>query len=108
MNIARVGPVDPPRAVSLRLDETAAAGEHGARHPHQTIPRRARRPDDQQNPDSATRQVAYSYDEEASRYVIKLVDVETGEVVRQIPPEQLLRVAAEVNRYLGLLLDAKR
>jgi flagellar protein FlaG len=40
--------------------------------------------------------------------VIKLVDVETGEVVRQIPPEQLLRVAAEVNRYLGLLLDAKR
>ncbi|MCS6803391.1 MAG: flagellar protein FlaG [Chloroflexota bacterium] len=108
MNISRVGPVDPNRALSFRLDESAAVGEHGARHPHQTVPRRARRSEDQQNPDSSGHRVAYSYDEKAHRYVMKLVDAESGEVIRQIPPEQLLRVAAEINRYLGVLLDAKR
>jgi flagellar protein FlaG len=106
MNILRIGPIDPRRAAGLRLDEAAAAGDHSSRQPPQAA-RRPRRAEDQQNPDSALHRVAYSYDEDANRYVMKLIDSETGQVIRQIPPEELLRVAAEINRYLGVILDTK-
>lgn len=44
------------------------------------------------------REVVYSFDREARRTVIRLVDKKTQEVIRQIPAEYLLRLAEEYQR----------
>ncbi len=50
-------------------------------------------------------QLSMRYDKESAKYVVKLVEVETGEVIREYPPEEIRRIAAEINRYLGTLFD---
>jgi flagellar protein FlaG len=111
MNILRIGPVEATRAVSSRVPEAAALAEDAAqlwREDRRTrFTGSTRSPEDQRNPDSEPSRLSYSYDEAAGRYVMKLVEAESGEVIRQVPPEELLRVAAAINRYLGLLLDRK-
>jgi uncharacterized FlaG/YvyC family protein len=60
--------------------------------------------------------VSYSYvkirfDEKAGRYQISKVDQETQEVIREIPPEKLLKIAAMIKERiaeaLGFLVDEK-
>lgn len=43
-----------------------------------------------------------SYDRGARRNIIKLVDVNTKEVIQQIPPEYVLRLAKEASQESGL------
>lgn len=45
-------------------------------------------------------------DEATSRWVAQLVD-ENNEVIRQIPPEELLEIAAKFRRLQGLLFDER-
>lgn len=47
-------------------------------------------------------------DESTGRIVTQIVDGETNEVVRQLPPEALLDVARRVADLVGLLLDEER
>lgn len=44
-------------------------------------------------------------DEESSKIVIEVVDVVTGEQLRQIPDEAALKLAAEFNRLQGRILN---
>jgi flagellar protein FlaG len=44
------------------------------------------------------REVVYSMDRETRRPVVRLVDKQTKEVIRQIPAEYLLRLAEEYQR----------
>ena len=46
-------------------------------------------------------------DEPTGRVVAKIIDRDTNEVVRQIPPEEMLRIAARLNDLVGLLFDAE-
>lgn len=41
-------------------------------------------------------ELTFSYDRPSRKMVLKLVDRETKEVIRQIPPEYLLRLAEEI------------
>lgn len=41
-------------------------------------------------------ELTFSYDRATRKMVLKLVDRETKEVIRQIPPEYLLRLAEDV------------
>lgn len=41
-------------------------------------------------------ELTFSYDRTSKKMVLKLVDRETKEVVRQIPPEYLLRLAEDI------------
>lgn len=38
---------------------------------------------------------------------VRVVDQESGEVIREIPPEELLGVAAKLDEYRGMLVDKK-
>jgi len=40
-----------------------------------------------------------SYREDSARYAVKLVNDETGEVVREFPPEELLEMAARLKEF---------
>lgn len=46
--------------------------------------------------------------EKTGRVTIKIVDKETNEVVREVPPEKTLEMIAKVWEFVGLLVDEKR
>ena len=50
------------------------------------------------------RSLRFSVDEESGHTVIRVVDPETDEVVRQIPPEEVLNVARRMGDPAGTLL----
>jgi flagellar protein FlaG len=60
------------------------------------------------------RSLSFSIDDVSGRSVIKVVDFETEELIKQIPSEELLKVAQDIKRLqeemgqsIGLLIDNK-
>jgi flagellar protein FlaG len=49
----------------------------------------------------------FSVDNDTNRIVVKVVDNETRELVRQIPMEEMLALAKAMNQLQGLLLRTK-
>lgn len=50
----------------------------------------------------------FRVDEETNRIVVKVIDTETDKVIKEIPPEQLIKLAAKIQKMIGLLVDEKR
>ena len=50
----------------------------------------------------------YSYHEDTNRISITVVNEETNEVIREIPPEKTLNMIAKVLELEGILVDEKR
>jgi|SRR5690554_5808660 len=55
---------------------------------------------------AAERRVRFRIDEESGKTLIFVVDAATGEIVRQIPPNQLLTIARRVG-VPGAILEAR-
>ncbi|MFO7173836.1 MAG: flagellar protein FlaG [Bacillota bacterium] len=53
------------------------------------------------------RSFRFYVDEATDRIVVKIIDTLTGEVIGQVPPEEVLRVAAGIREFLGLLVDRR-
>jgi flagellar protein FlaG len=51
--------------------------------------------------------VSLSLDEKSRQTIIKVIDNETGKVVRQIPNEQLMRISERITELLGVIYDEK-
>ncbi len=54
--------------------------------------------------ETMTRDLQFSIDEELKRTVIKVVDTNTDEVIRQIPAQEVLDIARSLNKLQGLLV----
>lgn len=54
-----------------------------------------------------TREVHFSVDKSSDRVVIKVIDHQTKEVIRQIPSEEILSMAEELDKLSGMLLKEK-
>lgn len=50
----------------------------------------------------------FSYHEETKRISIKVVDKETDEIVREIPPEETLEMVEKLWELAGIMIDEKR
>lgn len=50
----------------------------------------------------------FSYHEETKRVSIKVIDEDTKEVIREIPPEETLDMVQKVWELAGILIDEKR
>lgn len=50
----------------------------------------------------------FSYHEETKRVSIKVVDRDTEEIIREIPPEETLEMVEKMYELAGLLFDEKR
>lgn len=50
----------------------------------------------------------FSYHEETKRVSIKVVDKETNEVIREIPPEETLEMVEKMWELAGILVDERR
>ncbi|TWI64605.1 flagellar protein FlaG [Pseudoduganella lurida] len=47
----------------------------------------------------------FSIDEDSKRTIVKVIDLGTKEVVRQIPTEQALQISKSLEKMAGLLID---
>ena len=45
---------------------------------------------------------------ESERWMVQVVDIREDEIVREIPPEKILNVVAQIQSLLGVLLDERR
>ncbi|MDN5360319.1 MAG: flagellar protein FlaG [Thermotogaceae bacterium] len=45
------------------------------------------------------------FDKEADMKVVKIVDHKTGEVLKEIPPKEIVELAKNLNEMLGILFD---
>lgn len=52
-------------------------------------------------------QAEFSVDKDTNMVIVKIKDTETGEVVRQIPPEVIVKLAKTIDEFLGLLFDER-
>lgn len=50
----------------------------------------------------------FSYHEKTNRIMIKIMDSETNEVIKEIPPEKTLDMIAQILELAGILVDDKR
>jgi len=51
--------------------------------------------------------VQFSVDEETGDTVIKIVDKETKDIIREIPPEQVLKLREKLDEMVGMLFDQR-
>lgn len=51
--------------------------------------------------------LAFSVDKPTGKTVIKVLDRETNEIIRQIPPEEMLRLIGKMRYVMGMLLDVE-
>lgn len=56
---------------------------------------------------SIKRNLEFSIDEASGKVVVKVIATESGEVVRQIPSEEALKLAESLNTASNVLFDAK-
>ena len=47
------------------------------------------------------------YNQDVGQVVVQVIDKRTNEVIKQIPPEELLEVAKKIHDFVGLLLEKK-
>jgi flagellar protein FlaG len=53
------------------------------------------------------RSLRFEYVQEAGMYQVHVVDTIRDEVIRKIPPDELIRFIAYINEMLGALLDVE-
>lgn len=51
--------------------------------------------------------VSFSVDKDTGRTIIKVRDRDTNEIIREIPPEDFLRIASKLSELMGILIDHK-
>jgi len=47
-------------------------------------------------------------DEDTKRVIVKVIDTKTDKVIKEIPPEQIVQLAAKIQEMIGLLVDEER
>lgn len=52
-------------------------------------------------------QIELRVDQETGRVVARVIERESGEVVRQVPPDYVLQLAMYIDAWLGRVLDAR-
>ncbi|HEW92466.1 MAG TPA: flagellar protein FlaG [Thermotogaceae bacterium] len=51
------------------------------------------------------REAQFIFDKDIDKVIIKIKDKDTGEIIRQIPPEVAVKIAKKVDELLGILFD---
>jgi len=56
---------------------------------------------------AASANIQFSLDQDSGRTIVKVVDSETEEVLRQFPSEDMLSISKSIERMQGLLINRK-
>lgn len=57
---------------------------------------------------TANNRIAFSVDEKTDRVVMRVLDANNNEVIREIPPKELIRLAAQIRDMIGMFIDESR
>jgi flagellar protein FlaG len=52
--------------------------------------------------------LSFSVHKESNRIVVRIIDSDTNEVIRQIPPEEILHISDEIQKIIGSFVDNRR
>ncbi|WP_050616457.1 flagellar protein FlaG [Bacillus testis] len=55
----------------------------------------------------STTHIQFQYHEKLQEYYVTVVDIDTQEVVKEIPSKKMLDMHAEMTEFLGVLVDKK-
>jgi len=55
----------------------------------------------------ATGNIVFTLDQSTGRAIVKVVDAETGDLIRQIPSEEMLAIASAIDEVRSILLPSK-
>ena len=111
---ARPAPAPRPRPVDTEKDETtdgpesarpAPKSEEGSAAVDEAALRDAADELGSELKSISGHSLEISFEEEDSRYVVQILDNDTGEVLRQIPPQTLLEASRQLTALRGLLFD---
>ncbi len=61
----------------------------------------------QQQSQATETKVVFRVDEDSGKLVAEIRDYATGDLVRQIPPEEMIRISKAISEYLGMLIDER-
>lgn len=56
----------------------------------------------------SNRQFEFSVHEKTNRIMVKVIDTSTKEIIREIPPEKILDMVAQMWEMAGILVDERR
>lgn len=56
---------------------------------------------------SFSRNLQFSVDEDTRKNVVKVVDTTSGEIIRQIPAQEIIEIAKALDRLQGLIIRQK-
>lgn len=59
----------------------------------------------QSSPAPAT--LEFTVDEDSGRVLLRILDAQTKQIIRQLPPDEVLAVARAMDRFQGILLSIK-
>ncbi|CAK0767664.1 flagellar protein FlaG [Gammaproteobacteria bacterium] len=121
---AGTGGSQPPKATHGPSEAGAATTTAAVQDPHKTTSADDKKRDKNQNVDKEQvekavssvndyikklrhRVLEFSMDEKNERMVIKIMDTDTKEMIRQIPSEEMLRLADSLGKDKGWLLEQK-
>ena len=124
-----VNPIDAPVALDLKFREApggthrqrrsvapvAAAGLETATEQQQLVAAEGQAEAQQQEPANTPSAAAaalnmnlkFSTDEKTGKLIVSVINPSNGEVLRQMPSEEALKVAEAIGRYQGILVDLK-
>lgn len=60
-----------------------------------------------ENASVAKRSLGFSYDDSLNRAIVRVTNLESGEVIRQIPHEVVIRVAKSIESFKGSMIDER-
>lgn len=107
---SKVAPAAPVSVTSVKTNDVTAASQVDKQKEQQQEQVKALREkvaelnDHMQN---LNRNILFSVDDKSGDTVIKVVDSETEELIRQIPSQEVLDVRNSVEKYRGLLFETK-
>ena len=54
------------------------------------------------------RRMSFYYNEKANRVVMKIMDTQSNEVVKEIPPKEMVRLLESIHEFIGMFVDESR
>lgn len=111
MDIQSVGGAAAAPSPARETREAPALPELSAAQPKPALPTkeevREAVKEIRQNVGGNSTNLQFSVDEASGRTIVSVIDSETRQVVRQIPSEEIMRMARAMDRMQGLLFNGK-
>jgi len=113
-------PVDPvriesPGVVSVVISQASTNRDNGVEHPRKVLQKETRSAEEihkdlemiNEQLKSSNSSIQFSVDDKSNDVIVRIVDRDSGEVIRQIPPESIVRLRDSMKDMSGLFVEKK-